>query len=79
MSTHPTSPNGLYFLNEHLSSHHISQAIGMYLSKAQAMAVIATLIDVEGVKADVMESYLWTLSDILQEVKWLHDELMRKS
>lgn len=65
-------PNDIYLLKEGLSQQQLSAAINRCLCQAEALAVIATMADAEAVGLDVINNCLWTLSDIVQEAKWLH-------
>lgn len=65
-------PNDIYLLKEGLSQQQLSAAINRCLCQAEALAVIATMADTEAVGLDTINNYLWTLSDIVQEAKWLH-------
>jgi hypothetical protein len=66
------SPNHIYLLKEGLSPQQISAAVNRCLCQAEALAVIATIADVETVGIDTMNNYLWALSDMIQEACWLH-------
>jgi len=71
-------PNDIYLLKEGLSQQQLSAAINRCLCQAEALAVIATIADAEAVGMDTINNYLWTLSDIVQEAKWLHAHLMNR-
>ena len=71
-------PNNIYLLKEGLSQQQLSSAINRCLCQAEALAIIATITDAEAVGLDTINNYLWTLSDIVQEAKWLHERLMNK-
>ncbi len=66
------SPNHIYLLKEELSQQQISAAVNRCLCQAEALAVIATIADVEAVGIDIMNNYLWALSGMIQEARWLH-------
>lgn len=69
-------PSNVYLLKEGLSHQQISAAINRCLSQAEALAIIATIVDSETVGADTMNHYLWALSDMIQEARWLHGYLI---
>lgn len=68
-------PNNIYFLKEGLSHQQLSAAISRCLCQAEALAVIATIADAETVGLDTMNHYLWALSDMIQEARWLYGYL----
>ena len=68
-------PGDIYCLKEGLSQQQLSAAINRCLCQAEALAIIATVIDTETVGTDTIDNYLWTLSDIVQEAKWLYGHL----
>lgn len=67
-----TPPNPIYQLKEGLSLQQISTALNRCLCQAEALAVIATINDSETVGIDTMNHYLWILSDVVQEARWLY-------
>lgn len=69
-------PNDIYFLKAGLSKQQLSAAINRCLCQAEALAVIATIADAETVGVDTMHHYLWALSDIVQEARWLYGYLV---
>ena len=71
-------PNNIYLLKEGLSQQQLSAAINRCLCQAEALAVMATIADAETVGLDTINHYLWTLSDLIQEARWLHSHLMNK-
>lgn len=73
MTTVNQTPNGVYLLNLTIPSHQFFETINACLCKAHALAAIATTIDLEAYSAEVFHDYLWALSDIIHEAKWLHD------
>ena len=68
----PALPNGIYLLKEGLSYQQLSAAINRCLCQAEALAVIATIVDAETVGLDTVNNYLWALSDMIQEARWLY-------
>ncbi len=72
------SLNNIYLLKEGLSQQELSAALNRCLCQAEALAIIATIIDAEVVGVDAINNYLWTLSEIVQEAKWLHGYLINK-
>lgn len=71
-------PNDIYILKTGLSQQQLSSAINRCLCQAEALAVIATIADAEAVGMDIINNYLWTLSDVVQEAKWLYGHLISK-
>lgn len=71
-------PNDIYLLKEGLSKQQLSSAISRCLCQSEALAIIATIIDIEAVDHDIINNYLWTLSDMTQETKWLYEYLLNK-
>lgn len=47
-------------------------AIQSKLDKAEALSVVATLVDFNAVNDKILENYLWTLSEMIQEAKSLY-------
>lgn len=72
------SPNDIYLLKTGLSQQQLSSSVSRCLCQAEALAVIATFMDVEAVGLDTINNYLWTLSDIIQETRWLYEHLVSK-
>ena len=68
-------PNDIYLLKTGLSKQQLSAAINHCLCQAEALAVIATIIDAETIGLDTMNNYLWALSDMIQEARWLYGYL----
>ncbi len=71
-----SASNNIYLLKEELTQQELSAALNRCLCQTEAMAIIATMIDAETVGVDVLNNYLWTLSNIVQEAKWLHGHLI---
>ena len=67
--------NDLYILKEDVNNKQISNAINRCLCKAEALATIASMIDVEAIESDIINNYLWELSDIIREARWLYGHL----
>jgi len=42
------------------------------LCKAEALAATAATTDFEAYNADTIGNYMWVLSDIIREAKWLY-------
>jgi hypothetical protein len=79
MSTQSRSfANDIYFLKEGLNNQQLSSAINRCLCQAEALAMIAAIIDVEAVGSDIINSYLWVLSDIVREARGLYGYLLDK-
>jgi hypothetical protein len=71
-------PNDIYLLKEGISHQQLSAAINRCLCQAEALAIVATVVDAETVGLDTIDNYLWTLSSIIQEARWLYGHLMNK-
>lgn len=71
-------PNDIYLLKEGFSQQQLSSAIHRCLCQAEALAIIATITDAEAVGSDAINNYLWTLSDIVREAKWLYEHLINR-
>ncbi len=72
------SPNPIYLLKKDLSQQQLSSAISRCLCQAEALSTIATIVDVEIVGVDTFNNYLWTLSDMVRETRWLYEYLINK-
>ncbi len=72
------SPNNIYLLKEELNYQQLSSAINRCLCQAEALAIIATIADAETVGVDTVNNYLWALSDMIQEVRWLYEHFINK-
>lgn len=72
------SLNDIYVLKTGLSHQQLSSSINRCLCQAEALSVVAALIDAEAVGLDTINNYLWTLSDIIQEARWLYGHLIDK-
>ena len=73
------SPNNIYFLKEKISHQQLSSAINRCLCQAEALAVIATIADAETVGVDTINNYLWALSDMIQETRWLYEHFINRN
>ncbi|TAK75172.1 MAG: hypothetical protein EPO11_05770 [Gammaproteobacteria bacterium] len=76
--THPSNllPNKIYYLNPTLSFEQLSNAVSSCLCKAEALATMATLIDIEVLAtSDSINNYFWALSEIIQEAQWLYEKI----
>ncbi len=78
MNIQSASSNNIYLLKEGLSQQELSAALNRCLCQAEALAIIATIIDTDAVGVDAVNNYLWTLSDIVQEAKWLYGYLINQ-
>lgn len=68
------SPNETYLLNPRLNSQQLNDAISACLAKAEALATTAADIDFEAYTPSIVSNYLWALSDIIREARWLYNE-----
>jgi hypothetical protein len=71
--------NNLYQLNSDLKPHQLLDAVSVCLNKAESLTCIATTIDMETYTSDIVNNYLWALSDIVREAKWLYEKAMNNS
>lgn len=67
--------DSLYILNPEANAEQLFDAINARLHKAEALAVIAATIDFETYTSETIGNYLWALSDVIREVKWLHKKI----
>jgi predicted metal-dependent HD superfamily phosphohydrolase len=67
----PALPNGIYQLSTELNPQQITDAIDACLAKAEALAVTAATIDFDAYTTDIISNYLWAVSDIIREARWL--------
>ena len=63
----------IYLLKNDLSQQQLIAAINRSLCHAEALSLAASVINVESLGTDIMDNYLWALSEIIQEAKYLHD------
>lgn len=74
----PTSahllPNDLYQINPQLNNQQVFDALNACLCKAEALAITAATTDFEAYTPETFSNYLWALSDIIREAKWLHEQ-----
>jgi hypothetical protein len=72
------TPSGVYLLNPELNSQQLYDTINSCLSKAEALAITAATVDFESYEPDTINNYLWALSDIIREAKWLYGKIINK-
>ncbi len=72
------SINGVYILNPKLNQQQLNDAISACLSKAEALAITAATTNFEAYTDEILTNYLWTLSDIIREAKWLYGKTTNK-
>jgi hypothetical protein len=70
------TPNSVYLLNPEIKPCQLSSAISASLSKAEALALTAATIDFDGYDPDTINNYMWTLSDLIREIKWLYEKVI---
>ncbi|HSW93587.1 MAG TPA: hypothetical protein VLJ15_04440 [Gammaproteobacteria bacterium] len=68
--------NGIYLFNPAVSFNQLFEAVNASLCKAHAIAAIGAVADMDVYDADIVNNYLWALSDIIQEAKWLHGKII---
>jgi hypothetical protein len=68
------TPNGVYLFNPEIKPSQLSSAINASLSKAEALALTAATMDFDGYDPDTINNYMWTLSDLIREIKWLYEK-----
>lgn len=66
------TPNGVYSLNSDLTPQQLYDAVNACLCKAEALAATAANTDFETYNAETIGNYMWTLSDIIREARWLY-------
>lgn len=67
--------NGIYSLNPEFNQQQLYDAINRCLIKAEALAITATMADWGAFDDDIVTNYLWTLSDVIHEAKWLYEKI----
>lgn len=70
--------NDIYHLKEELSQQQLSSAINRCFCQVEALAIMASIIDVEAIGNETVNNYLWALSDIVREAKWLFEHLISR-
>lgn len=68
-------PNGIYILNPEVSSQQLFDAKNACLCKAEALAAMAAASDFDAYTSEIISNYLWALSDMIHEARWLHKKL----
>ncbi len=64
--------NGIYQLNSNLTPQQLYDAVNACLCKAEALAATAANTDFETYSAETIGNYMWVLSDIIREARWLY-------
>ncbi len=72
------SSNNIYILKDGLNQQELWSAINRCLCQAEALSIIATIIDAETIGVDTLNDYLWTLSDIVRETRCLYENLISR-
>ena len=72
------TPNGIYLFNPAVNPNQLFEATSACLCKAHALAAIAATTDFEAYDANIINNYLWAISDLIRETKWLHDKTMSR-
>lgn len=72
------SPQQTYLINPDLSSQQLYDATSACLCKAEALAQTASATDFETYTPDTIGNYLWALSDLIHEAKFLLVKLGEK-
>jgi hypothetical protein len=67
-------PNGVYLLNPAITFQQLLEAISACLSKAEALALTAATTDFESYEPETINNFMWALSDIIRETKWLYQK-----
>jgi hypothetical protein len=65
------TPNGVYLLNPELNPDQLFDAVNACLYKAEAIAMTAATTDFEAYTSEVINNYMWALSDLIREARWL--------
>lgn len=71
--------NGVYHLNPRFSTKQFSDLISMCLCKAEALALTGATIDFGNYHADIASNFLWAISDLITEAKWLQTKLQEQN
>jgi hypothetical protein len=66
--------SGVYLFNPDIEASQLSSAISASLSKAEALALTAATMDFDGYDPDTINNYMWALSDLIREIKWLYEK-----
>lgn len=69
------TPNGIYFFNPNVNPQQLFNAVNACLCKAEALALTAATTDFESYNPDTINNYLWALTDIIHEAKYLHNAM----
>lgn len=67
----------LYYLNNNVTPNDLHEAINACLSKAQSLAAVMATVDTDEYKTKLINNYLWALSDIVYEIKFLYQQLTK--
>jgi len=67
--------NGIYLLKSDLPPQQVFNAIEACLVKAEALATLGTLVDLEACNSNTLNNYLWTLSGIIHEANFLYEKV----
>jgi hypothetical protein len=62
----------------HLISNQLYDSVNACLCKAEALAIVAATADLEAYDPKVLNNYLWTLSDLVREARWLFEKTYHK-
>lgn len=66
--------DGVYLLNPQINQQQLYDAIAACLCKAEALAMTAAAVDFEAYTSDIISNYLWALSDIVREARYLYEK-----
>lgn len=76
MNLHSHVFNNIYLLKEGVSREQIVASFSRCLGQAEALANIISIVDTEAVDVDTVNYYLWALSNMIQEARWLSGYLI---
>ena len=65
----------VYHINSQTTKQQLNNSLRRSLAKAEALAVLATLVDFETVYEEIIDNYFWALSDLIQESKKLFEQI----
>jgi hypothetical protein len=74
MNTLHNNSQSCFAVQEKSNSSHNHDRINACLSKAEALTAVAATIDFEVYTAEIINNYLWTLLELIQEARGLYNK-----
>jgi hypothetical protein len=71
------TPNGVYLFNPTVNSNQLFEVVSACLCKAHALSTVAATTDFEAYDVDILNNYLWAISDLLRETRWLYGKIYK--